>query len=62
MRFLFVGLFESSFLSKQELKVAVEGSVRDIPLETCKVVIANFAKRVERCLTVNGMHFEHMKF
>ena len=46
----------------EELKQAVEETVRGIPMATCKAVIANFAKRVERCLAVNGTHFEHMPF
>ena len=46
----------------EELKQAVEETVRGIPMATCKAIIANFAKRVERCLAVNGTHFEHMPF
>ena len=43
-----------------ELKTAVHDSMNAITVETCRATIANFKKRVQRCLECKGKHFEHL--
>ena len=43
-----------------ELKEAITQEIRNIPRETLLRVKMSFSERIEKCLEVNGGHFEHL--
>jgi hypothetical protein len=46
--------------SLEELKTAIRREVRNISLDTCMSVIANFKKRIDVVLQQGGRHLEHV--
>lgn len=44
----------------EELKAAIQHHMREIPLDMCQSVIANFKKRIDVILRQGGRHLEHV--
>ena len=53
-------MYKSNPQTIDDLKISITNAIKSISKETLSRVFKNMKKRAEKCIEMNGEHFEHI--